>query len=115
LGGPRDFYNRFLISSVMPMGLLNGTKNCNYYDSASIFRKCKSVIQLSMEKHLDMHVNRDRVIILGKKNADFFYKIKGFNTLFKEVVTLDHPRYVMQYQLKNKDRFIGHWISTLRG
>ena len=113
-GGPSIFYKHYLISSVMPMGLLFGTKNCNYYDSATLFRKCKPVIELSMKKHLEMHVNSERLIILGKKNADFFASIKGFKGLFKEVVVLEHPRYVMQYQLKNKDRFIDQWLSVLK-
>lgn len=112
-GGPKVFYDSYLISSVMPLGLMMGSKNCNYYDSPALVKKSTDLIHMTMKQHLKMGVNRNRVIILGKKNASFFTRFDGFAELFKEVVILEHPRYIMQYKLKNKQQYLDQWLSVL--
>lgn len=113
LGGPRLFYNRVLLSSVCPLGFLQGTKNFNYYDSPKLIEKTIEFIIKSLKQHLKMHVRRDKVVVLGKKNAAFLLGIDMFSELFSEVIVLDHPRFIMQYRSKHKSNYIREYIQAI--
>ncbi|MFN9596897.1 MAG: uracil-DNA glycosylase family protein [Bacteroidota bacterium] len=112
-GGPKLFYKRVLLSSVCPLGFLQGTKNFNYYDSPKLIDKTSELIKNSMKQHVKMHVRRDKVIILGKKNASFFWGMDSFSKLFNEVIVLDHPRFVMQYRSKLKSDYLKEYIQVI--
>ncbi len=112
-GGPKKFYSRFLLSGVCPLGLLNGTKNCNYYDSPKLLRATRLLIHESLTKHAAMNVRTDVVISLGKKNATHLEKINDELHLFKQIVTLDHPRYIMQYRLRSMPDYILQYTRLL--
>ena len=113
IGGPRVFYNKVLLSSVCPLGFLHGTKNCNYYDAPMLLKKTAELIRESLNQHMKMNVSRDKVIVLGKKNAAFLLGFDSFSNLFKEVVVLDHPRFIMQYRSPLKSAYIKEYINAI--
>lgn len=56
---------------------------------------------------------RDLAVLLGKKNAEFFLPINQKYKIFKKIVVLEHPRYIMQYRLKQADKYIDKYISAI--
>lgn len=113
IGGPRVFYNKVLLSSVCPLGFLHGTKNCNYYDAPMLIKKTKDLIRDSLKRHMKMNVRRDKVIILGKKNASFLLGLDSISNVFKDFIVLDHPRYIMQYRSQLKSDYIRDYIQAI--
>ena len=50
---------------------------------------------------------------LGLRNAGFIEKTNAQYGFFKKIVPLEHPRYVMQYQLKRKQKYVNKYLLTL--
>lgn len=112
-GGPELFYRKFMISSVCPLGFLKGTVNYNYYDSPALIRAVDPLIRDSLMQHASWNVSRDVVISLGKKNALFLDRFNAEMKLFRKVVNLEHPRYIMQYKRKLLNSYISEYLTVL--
>ena len=112
-GGPRKFYDRFLISSVCPLGFLKGSVNYNYYDSPQLLKSVNPFIRKSLLFHASMSVRPEVVISLGKKNALFLESFNAEMKLFGSVVNLEHPRYIMQYKRKQLNSYLRDYLSVL--
>ena len=102
LGGPIEFYKRFYISSVCPLGFIKDGKNYNYYDDDKLYTGLKSFIISSIEKQLEFPCSRRVAYSLGKgKNYKILSKLNEEHKWFDEIIALGHPRWIMQYQRKN--------------
>ncbi len=118
-GGVEKFYSQFYIGSVCPLGFVidkgNGKAvNYNYYDDKNLEAAVTPFIIDSIEKQLVFGVNRDKVFCLGTgKNYKFLKKLNDKKAWFKEVVPLEHPRYVMQYKRKSLDFYIEKFVKLL--
>ena len=118
-GGSDKFYSDFFISSVCPLGFTIDSKsgktvNYNYYDSRPLEDAVLPFIIESIEKQLDFGVNRNTVYCLGTgKNAKFLKALNAKKRWFKQVVPLEHPRYVMQYKRKQIELYLEKFISLL--
>jgi hypothetical protein len=111
-GGVDSFYNQFLISSICPLGFLmdNNGKwvNYNYYDSPALLTAVEPFILAMMERQLQMPIHRDVVYCLGTgKNFHYLERLNKEHEWFKQIVPLEHPRYIMQY----KSREVGAYIE----
>ncbi|MFM8917522.1 MAG: uracil-DNA glycosylase family protein [Bacteroidota bacterium] len=113
-GGTKLFYKHVLLSSVCPLGFLNGTKNFNYYDSQKLIQKTSGFIHWSLSEHMKMGVRTDKVIVLVKKNASFLSNYETFSKIFGEVLVLDHPRFIMQYRSKRKSEYISAYLKAIK-
>ena len=118
-GGAKKFYELFYIGSVCPLGFVidkgNGKAvNYNYYDDKKLEAAVTPFIIESIEKQLLFGVTRDKVYCLGTgKNYKFLKKLNDEKAWFKEVVPLEHPRYVMQYKRKSLDFYIEKFVRLL--
>src|SRR5690554_296881 len=117
-GGTADFYRDFYINSPFPLAIIRRTKNgnwvnANYYDDRQLFEAVKPFMIRSLQAHIAIGLHTDKVYILGKKNAQFLEKINQREKLFGEMVVLEHPRYIQQYQSKNKDFYIDKYLEAL--
>lgn len=116
MGGPKQFYKNFIISSVCPLGFIKERKNYNYYDDSELMRSVESFIIESIEKQLDIYCRRDKAFSLGKgKNFKFLKQLNEQYGWFDELIALPHPRWVMQYQRKNYDKHLADILSLLSG
>jgi hypothetical protein len=109
-GGPESFFQRVFIDSVSPMGYVQAGVNCNYYDEIALFDQLRP----RLENHLSELLKRPLsgpLVLLGKgKNLRYFKKLY---TGDREIVALPHPRWVMQYRRKEKERWIERYVSVL--
>ncbi|ASK31792.1 DUF4918 domain-containing protein [Chryseobacterium sp. T16E-39] len=117
-GGPDEFYKEYYINSPFPLAIVkkskNGWLNANYYDDRSLFEDVKGFMITSLKKHISLGLDTSEVFILGKKNADFISKLNKEAHLFEKMTILEHPRYIQQYKLKEKEWYIDKYILALK-
>lgn len=113
-GSIADFYSRFFISSVVPLGFVKDGKNINYYDDKSLQDNLKPYIIDSLTKHIAFGIPTDKLFVLGQgKNYKYVTKLNAEIKLFDEVIPLPHPRWVMQYRLKRKQEYLDEFMLKL--
>lgn len=119
-GGVVQFYNDFYINSVCPLGFVikdkNGKKkNYNYYDSKTLMNLVKPFIIKTLKKQLDFGINTEICYCLGTgKNYQFLSVLNKEVGFFKKIISLEHPRYIMQYKSKQKQDYIDKYLEVLQ-
>jgi hypothetical protein len=104
---------------VSPLGFtktgLNGKeKNFNYYDSKEMIHTISSFAVESILKQLEFGINRDICFCLGTgKNMKFLSDLNSKHGFFERIEPLEHPRFIMQYRSRQKDRYIDEYIKKL--
>lgn len=118
-GGSEKFYKEFYINSVCPLGFIEQNEkgnwvNCNYYDYKELFNLTKNFIISSLKKQIQIGVDTSICYVLGKKNAKFLKIINDQEHLFEKIIAFDHPRYIVQYKSKEKERYISEYLNELK-
>lgn len=119
-GGAASFYSQFYINSVCPLGFTATNEtgkevNYNYYDSDALTKTVYPFIVENIEKQIAMGVITDTVFCFGTgKNEVFLRKLNEEKKYFKEIIALEHPRYIMQYKSKNKEFYINKYLSAFK-
>lgn len=117
-GGEELFYRNFYIHSVCPLGLTTFNNkgkevNCNYYDSKELQSSVLGFIIENIQTQISFNVYTDVCFCLGTgKNEKFLKDLNNRHGFFKEVIALEHPRFIMQYKLKQKDEYIRKYLET---
>jgi hypothetical protein len=115
LGGSAEFYRRFFISAICPLGFTRAGVNLNYYDVRSLQTAVTPFIVSSIEKQIAMGCSRDRVVILGRgTNAEFFRQLNAKYEWFDIVHAVDHPRFILQYRRKEVNEYLRIYEQVLR-
>lgn len=112
-GSSKKFYSKIFVSAIYPLALIKDGKNYNYYDTRELAASLRSEIIKSIKSQIKFGARRDKVIILGKKNAEYFSSINDEYNFFENITALEHPRYIMQYKLKKIDFYISKYIEAL--
>lgn len=119
-GGLAEFYNKFYINSISPLGFTsvskNGKeKNYNYYDSKELKAAVYDFIIESIEKQIEFGINRDTCFCFGTgAYAKFLQELNIEKGYFKKIVSLEHPRFVMQYKSKSKQFYIDKYVKAFK-
>lgn len=112
-GGATAFYGRFFLSSLYPLALVKEGKNYNYYDDRATTEALWPVITESLRQQLQFGAHRRVAVCLGRKNERYFQRLNDEQGFFDRLVTLDHPRYILQYRAKEVEFFAERYIQTL--
>lgn len=117
-GGPEKFYNRYFISAVSPLGFIAQNKkgnwiNYNYYDSAEIMKTMEPFFLDCLNTQIGFGVDTSICYVLGKRNAKYVSRLNTTYNLFKNIVVLDHPRYIQQYKSSLKEYYISDYLNKL--
>lgn len=113
-GGPEVFYSNFLLSAISPLGFLKKGKNINYYDTRELLFKLKPFINSTLKEQVALAGNSEKVICLGEgRNYWYLNKLNKELGLFGEIISLPHPRWIMQYRFRNKRDFVREYIRKL--
>ena len=119
-GGAEYFYSENLISAVSPLGFVkvkeNGKSvNHNYYDSAELYESVKPFIINCLREHVNFNVKTGKVFSIGTgKNLKYLMKLNNEESLFNEIIAVEHPRYIMQYKSKEKQKYISKYLEVLK-
>ena len=112
-GGALRFYDHFYFTSVSPVGFVKDGKNLNYYDIAALERALEDYIVEEMRKQVAFGAH-EIAFSLGKgQNIAYLKKLNKKCKFFKEIIPLPHPRWAMQYRLKQLDTIIDDYVTTL--
>lgn len=104
MGTPEQFYDHFYIGSVSPLGMIKNGKNLNYYDSPELLRSLKPEITTNLIKQIALGINSSTVFCFGKgTNYNYLTSLNNEINIFKKIVPLPHPRWIMQYRRKTSD------------
>ncbi len=118
-GGMEAFYGRYYISAVCPLGFVKVNEkgrdvNYNYYDSRELTDACSDFIVESLETQLRFGMDTDICFCLGNnQNYKFLHKLNEKKGYFGLIVPLEHPRYIMQYKIKQKEEFVKKFVELL--
>lgn len=113
-GGAEKFYSDYFISSASPLGFTKDGKNLNYYDIRELQLALETFIITSLHKQIGFGISTDVAFCLGE--GDNFKNLNIWNKkeeLFKEIIPLPHPRFIMQYRRKRLDEFIELYTGKL--
>ncbi len=113
-GGARTFYGDFLFTTVLPFGLLKDGKNYNYYDDKETLAYFEDVILESIRKQMAFTGVRKDIICIGQgKNLKYLQTLNKKYQLFGDIKVVPHPRWVMQYRRKEKEKYIREYLDIL--
>jgi hypothetical protein len=116
-GGVREFYEQFYIHSVCPLGFTitgsNGKEvNYNYYDKPELQKAVYPFIIENIQKQIDLGFETDICFCFGTgRNEAFLKKLNEQQRFFKQIIALEHPRYIMQYKSKTKQDYIAKYLQ----
>jgi len=114
-GGPEIFYGKFYISATSPLGFIKTNKNLNYYDDRRLENSIKNFIVECIHLQLEFGIHRKVAFCLGEgKNFLYLSKLNNEMNFFEKIVSLPHPRFIMQYKLKKKEEYIERYLRELR-
>jgi hypothetical protein len=117
-GGPDAFYKHLYINSLSPLGFTSikeGGKeiNYNYYDSKELTAAVYDFIVENIKKQIALGNHTDNCFCFGTgKNETFLKKLNDQHGFFKNIVALEHPRFIMQYKSKSKQQYIDKYIAA---
>jgi len=118
-GGVAQFYNKFFISAVCPLGFIlvndkGKNINYNYYDDPKLTTAVKGFITDSLVRQLEFGIRKETCFCLGTgKNYKFLIKLNDELKIFDRIIPLEHPRFIMQYKSKQKDLYIKKYLDEL--
>lgn len=118
-GGCEKFYNDFYMNFVFPLGISkinsnNKEYNCNYYEFKQLEKKLYPHIIKSIKEILTFNIDTSICYCIGSgKNYEFLLKINSEYNFFEKIIPLEHPRFIMQYNSKNKDLYLKKYLNAL--
>jgi hypothetical protein len=114
-GGTKKFYRNFFISSVCPLGFVQNGKNLNYYDSKELLKTIEPFIVENLSKLVSYKVNKEKCICIGgEKNFSYLFSLNEKHRWFKNIVSVPHPRFIMQYKRKYIQDYINLYLDVLK-
>ena len=118
-GGPHAFFGRVYVHAICPLGFVKqgrkGTPiNLNYFDDTRLERAVTPFVEGWLRTLVSCGMRTDTVFCIGTgKNASYLTALNERLRLFRRIVPLEHPRYVMQYKARALDLYIGKYLSAL--
>lgn len=119
-GGRKKFYSDIYMSFVCPLGITRVNSkgnevNCNYYDNRMLQESLLSFMVNSIYEQISFGLDTSVCYCIGSgKNFRFLSKINDTFHFFNVIVPLEHPRFIMQYNAKQKSEFIKKYVTSLQ-
>ena len=114
-GGVNKFYQDWFIGAVCPLGFIKNGKNINYYDDKDLTDAVTPFIIDCINRQLSMGFTIERCLCIGEeKNFKFLSRLNADHKWFNQIIPLPHPRFILQYRRKQKDKYIHQYLSALQ-
>lgn len=115
-GGAEHFFQHFFMSAVCPLGFVKDSRNFNYYDDPGLLKLVTPFIRSTLQQQIAFGANRKELVCIGTgNNAGFLESLNMELGYFEKVITLPHPRFIMQYRRKQAADYIQSYVDTLKG
>lgn len=117
-GGAQEFYGKFFLTSLFPLALTKDGKNYNFYDDRATTDALWPSITQTVRTQTGFgrdagSYNRLVAVCLGRKNETYLRRVNEQQGFFDRIVTLDHPRYILQYKSKDAPLCLERYIAAL--
>lgn len=113
-GGSEKFYRHFFITATCPLGFMKGTKNYNYYDDKKLQEATLPFITKTWKQLPDLGARNDVAICIGSgKNKKMIESLNNDYPYFKKIISLEHPRFIMQYKRKKIDAYVDMYLKAM--
>ncbi|MBE0650066.1 MAG: DUF4918 family protein [Bacteroidales bacterium] len=107
MGGPAQFFKHYYIGAVSPLGFIKDNKNFNYYDHKLLERSLKPFIVRTLIQQIALGIDTQKCFCLGQgKNFEYMEMLNIELKVFKEIVPLPHPRWIMQYRRPQMENYL---------
>lgn len=119
-GGPEAFYRKFYVHSICPLGFTKTNArgqevNYNYYDDPKLTDAVYDFIVTTLKQQLSFGIETDVGFCFGTgKNEKFLRKLNARENFFREIIALEHPRFIMQYKAKTKEAYIARYLEAFQ-
>lgn len=119
-GGCEKFYKDFFMSFVCPLGIVKVNSkgneiNCNYYENKEIESSLYDFIVESIRKQISFGIDTSICYCIGSgENFKFLININKQYHFFDKIIPLEHPRFIMQYNSKDKDKYLSKYVDALK-
>jgi len=112
-GGVEKFYKNFFFTTVMPLGLLKEGKNYNYYDDPNTQNALEPFIEETLLNQMAIPQAKANIICVGQgKNLKYLKAFNEKHKCFESIEVVPHPRWVMQYRRKEKQKCIEQYLDV---
>ena len=118
-GGCEKFYNDFFMSFVCPLGIVNVNSkgnevNSNYYENKKLENFLYNFIVDSLKRQIAFGIETSICYCIGSgENFKFLTKINEQYKFFDKIIALEHPRFIMQYNSKDRNKYLNKYINAL--
>lgn len=113
-GGAERFYRDFYITSTSPVGFMKAGKNYNYYDDKVLQDALTHFILETTKEQLAFGQRYRDIICVGRgKNLQYLEIMNEKHRFFGKIHTIPHPRWIMQYRRKEKEKYINEYLKVL--
>lgn len=114
-GGPQKFYHHFFLSAICPLGFMRGKVNYNYYDDKLLLESVTPFIRKTLKHQIDIGAKKKTAICIGSgKNRKLLDTFNAENNFFENIISLEHPRFIMQYRRKKLNEYVELYAKTLQ-
>lgn len=109
-----DFYRKYFIGAVCPLGLEKNGRNMNYYDDKSLLNNLlQHYIPDNLDKQIEIGCSKKVAICLGEgTNYSILNRLNQQNQLFDKIIKVSHPRYIMQYKRQAINTYIEQYLNA---
>lgn len=115
-GGPENFFKKFYLTAVSPIGFIKNGKNINYYDDKELCENLNEFIVQSLKQQIGFGVDRSIAFCLGEgENFKYLNKLNHEHRFFDRIVPLAHPRFIMQYKRKQIEEYVQRYLAAFDG
>lgn len=117
-GGCEKFYKDFFMSFVCPLGIVNvnakgNEVNANYYENKKLEKFLYNFIIDSLKKQIAFGIETSVCYCIGSgENFKFLTKINEQYKFFDKIIALEHPRFIMQYNSKDRNKYLDKYIDA---
>ena len=118
-GGYEKFYKDFFMSFVCPLGIVNinskgNEVNSNYYENKKLENALYNFIVDSLKKQIAFGIETSICYCIGSgENFKSLTKINEQYKFFDRIIALEHPRFIMQYNSKDRNKYLDKYINAL--
>lgn len=117
-GGCEKFYKDFFMSFVCPLGIVNRNAkgneiNANYYENKKLKNALYHFIIDSLKKQIAFGIDTSICYCIGSgENFKFLTQINEQYQFFDKIVALEHPRFIMQYNANDKNKYLKKYLDA---
>ena len=96
------------------IGFIRNGVNLNYYDDKALARAVTPFMVETIRKQIAIGGRSDRAVILGiGANLKFLTELNAEHGFFRELIPLEHPRWIMQYRRRRLDEYVEKYREAL--